>query len=311
MRDIFFDKFFVLSQLDKSRLVISNDFGAPSLDRYRSTLPTQYINAGISEQNIVSLSAGLALSGMRPVIYSIASFITTRSLEQIKIDLCDMNLPVIIVGVGCGYGYSADGPTHHAIEDIGLISSLANIKIYSPSDKKILSELFKDITEQEGPVYLRLDRGIPDLNIWEDCEPTLLSGYRAKLNQGDYAIVTTSYLTKKMIYLQKMLCMEGIKVDLYDVYEINSVKTQSFTQDLGRYKAIFVVEEHVENTGLGSLVSLAISNFGLYIPVFRYGIPMQLAYAYGGRDELLIRSGLDNSTITKKIKSIISNKPGG
>lgn len=307
MRDVFFDKFYDLSKVDRKRIIVSNDFGAPSLDKFRRDISDKYINAGIAEQNIVSISAGMAISGMKPVIYSIASFITARCFEQIKIDLCDMNLPVIIVGVGCGYGYSADGPTHHALEDIGLMSSLPNIKIYSPSDKKLLSQIFSEIVDNNGPVYLRLDRGIVDDEICSDW--SLLNqglGYRAKLSSSQFAVVTTSYMTKKLLALQLELdSANHDNFDLYDLFELNSASTDKFATQLKKYKGVFVVEEHVENTGLGALVHLGLSRLGVAVPVFRYGIPMNVAFAYGNRDFLLKRAGIDNASILEKFKKIV------
>ena len=129
MRDAFFKSLYTIAKNDKSVMLLSNDFGAPSLDIFRKELASQYLNCGISEQNMISVAAGLALSEKKVYIYGILPFVTLRCLEQIKIDLCKMKLPVVIVGVGAGYAYESAGPTHHGIDDIGIMRMLEHLTI--------------------------------------------------------------------------------------------------------------------------------------------------------------------------------------
>ena len=118
MRDAFITRLYRKAKKNPDIIFCSTEFGAPSLDVFRRDLPKQFVNLGISEQNLISVAAGLTLGGKKVFVYTIASFITLRCYEQIKIDLCAMNLPVTIIGVGTCYSYAVDGPTHHATEDI-------------------------------------------------------------------------------------------------------------------------------------------------------------------------------------------------
>lgn len=154
-RDIFFNELFRLAKKDDRIIVISADMGAPSLDQWREELPDQFINVGIAEQNMIAIAAGIALSGKRPYCYVIASFLL-RCYEFIKVDLCLMNLPVVIVGNGVGLGYSESGPTHHTTEDISIMRVLPNMRIASPRDDmvKSLARVY------DSPVYIRLERNM-------------------------------------------------------------------------------------------------------------------------------------------------------
>ena len=153
MRDHFFERLLQIMKMDSKIIIISNDYGAPKLDSIKEKFPSRFINAGITEQNIVSLVAGLASSGFKPIIYSISTFISLRSFEQIKLDISVMKLPVVILSVGAGYAYSADGPTHHAIDDIALINSLINCKIYSPSNNSFLDFFSSKTFNFKGLTY--------------------------------------------------------------------------------------------------------------------------------------------------------------
>ncbi len=154
-RDAFFKSLFELAKKDKRIIVITADCGAPSLDKWREELPCQFINVGIAEQNMIAIAAGLALEGKRPYCYAIAPFATLRCYEFIKVDVCLMNLPVVIVGVGAGLSYNEAGPTHHATEDISIMRALPNMRIASISN----NEQARNIASEIGPLYVRLDRG--------------------------------------------------------------------------------------------------------------------------------------------------------
>ncbi|KKN12794.1 hypothetical protein LCGC14_1012930 [marine sediment metagenome] len=153
-RDTFFNALFEIAKDDKRVIVITADFNAPSLNQWWEKLPCQIINVGIAQQQMIALAAGLALEGKRPYCYAIAPFATLRAYEFIKVDVCLMNLPVVIVGVGAGLSYPEAGPTHHATEDISIMRALPNMKIASVSSNDQIDEVLK----REGPMYVRLDR---------------------------------------------------------------------------------------------------------------------------------------------------------
>ena len=134
MRKSFVKKITELVQRNKNIYLLTGDLGFSVFDEFKIRFPDNYINVGISEANMIGMAAGMAMCGKQVFVYSIIPFITFRCLEQIRNDLCLQNLPVKIIGVGEGLSYGTSGPTHHSIEDIGVMSSLPNLVIISPGD---------------------------------------------------------------------------------------------------------------------------------------------------------------------------------
>ena len=166
-RDVFIDVIYEAALKDKDVFFISADFGAPSLDKFRENLPKQFIHSGISEQHMIDMSAGLALSGKKVYVYAMAPFITLRCLEQIKCSLAMMDLPVTIIAVGVGLGYADAGPTHYLTEDIACMRSIVGLEIYSASDEYTTKFIAKKTLEDPKLRVVRLERH-PLANIYTE-----------------------------------------------------------------------------------------------------------------------------------------------
>ena len=136
-RDAFWDEIYRLAKIDRDIVVISADMGAPSLDKFRTDLPGQFVNTGIAEQNAILIASGLAKEGKKVFVYAIASFLTLNCIEKIRVQNGMMNIPINLVGVGAGFSYPDSGPTHHLIEDIAIMRSIPNITTYCVTDANI------------------------------------------------------------------------------------------------------------------------------------------------------------------------------
>ena len=132
MRDAFFDEIYLESFKNPDLIVITNDMDIFSLRKLKKQRPNQFINVGVAEQNMINIASGLASTGMKVIIYGIAPFVVFRCFEQIKMNICSMNLPVSIVGIGSGVSFAFDGPTHHAIQDISVMNALPEMSILNP-----------------------------------------------------------------------------------------------------------------------------------------------------------------------------------
>ena len=162
----FFSQLEKLGKKDKNVFFITADHGAWALAKFKKNLKNQYLNIGVSEQNMVSVAAGMALNKKKVFIFSITPFVTQRCLEQIKVDICFPNLPVVIVGNGSSLTYAYHGTSHQSIEDVAMMKSLPNLKIMNPADNASSSESVKLAYKSKQPVYIKLDKGFfPDLNI--------------------------------------------------------------------------------------------------------------------------------------------------
>jgi transketolase len=278
MRDFFIDNLRNAAKKDKNILLISNEQGASALDKFRKELDNQFINAGISEQNIISVSAGLASQGKKVFVYSISSFITLRCFEQIKIDLNIMKLPVTILAVGASYSYDTSGPTHHSIDDIAILRTLGNFEIYSPSDNNVLKKIFNETLKSKIPNIVRLDR-FPLKNIGECKEVDIKRGFRVFGKSKKIAIISTGITTQIISNLREELSSEKIEFLNIDIFQIKNFNKRIFKTFLSEVKNVITVEEHTLNGGIGSLVAEFILDNKLNISLTRLGIRDENLYS--------------------------------
>ena len=165
MRSAFVKTLIECARRDPRIILLTGDLGFMALEPFIKEFPKRYINAGVAEANMVGMAAGLASTGKKVFVYSIIPFVTMRCLEQLRNDVCYHNFDVKVVGVGSGYSYSTMGATHHAIEDIGALRSLPNLRIVSPGDPLEVELAVKALVKDNGPAYLRLGkRGEPVLH---------------------------------------------------------------------------------------------------------------------------------------------------
>jgi transketolase len=158
MRKVFIQKLVELAQVDPDIYFIAGDLGYSVIEPFKEKFPERFINAGIAEQNMIGVAAGLALTGKKVFVYSIIPFVTMRCFEQIRVDLCYQNLPVRMVGVGAGFAYGAMGSTHYATEDVAVMRALPNMTVVVPGSNFELLGLVEQVNALSGPVYIRLSK---------------------------------------------------------------------------------------------------------------------------------------------------------
>ncbi len=299
LRDSFISTLREIAKKDKKIILLTNDQGAPALDKYIEELPGQFLNAGISEQNIIATAAGLAITGYKPYVYSINSFIIYRTLENLKIDLCSMNQPVKIFGVGSGYSYPEDGPTHHSTEDIAFTRVLANMDIFNPSDSIMTSKIVKYVNKSKKPTFVRLDRQFCESLKYDNYK--LEDGFRVNKfskTSSKNCILSTGFFLQK---LHKIISNNKKNIHLIDLFRLKNFNNKKLINSLKKYKNIISIEEHSKNFGIGSILSEIISDNNLKISLTRLGLEDHSIFAYGTRDQLLKKNNLDNLAIKKII----------
>ena len=159
MRNTFAKVLLEEAKKNKKLIFLTGDLGFSVFEDFQKECPDQYINAGVAEQNMTGVAAGLAMEGMLPVIYSIVPFVTMRNFEQIRNDICYQNLNVKIVAVGAGFSYGPYGHTHHGLEDIGIMRTLPGLTILCPGDPVEAKLATRAMLKFTGPTYLRLGKG--------------------------------------------------------------------------------------------------------------------------------------------------------
>lgn len=300
LRDVFFDEVQHIIKEDPNFVFLTIDMGANLLEDVRHEFPERCINVGISEQSAVSVAAGLALSGKRVFVYGITSFLVLRSLEQIKLDVCYMDAPVTIAGIGTGFTYGTDGPTHYAIDDIALIGALPGIEIYCPNDKTSVRALTRKAYQLRKPVYLRLEKGIR-----RDIYPADASfdNNMSLLKKGEHLIVATGVMVERALDIASELEKEGISVGVLDVYKLKPLDWQSLDRYTTNIKSIYTIEEHVLHGGLGGIISAYLCDKKMFIPRRQFGVPRKILLDCRNREKMLLLCGVDKKAIIDEIRA--------
>jgi transketolase len=228
---------------------LTGDLGFNALEPLRQKMGERFINAGVAEQNMVSMAAGLAKEALRPWVYSIAPFLYARAFEQIRNDVCLHGMPVILVGNGGGYGYGVMGSTHHAIEDYGALLSLQGMRVYIPAFDCDVSEVVRDLMRADHPAYMRL--GISEQPKWYSPPP--FAPWRHLLPSPGPTIAIAGPLAGGIL---DALHQSGISADVWLASELPILQLPSeFLSSIRRFNYLMVIEEHVRAGGFGQMLA--------------------------------------------------------
>ncbi|MBN2313790.1 MAG: hypothetical protein JXM79_07660 [Sedimentisphaerales bacterium] len=299
IRDAFFDEVFRLASSDKNLIFITADADAFSLRQFKKTLPNQFINVGVAEQNMISVASGLALCGKKVFVYAIIPFVTLRCYEQIKVNVCSMKLPVTIVGAGAGLSFGDDGPTHHAVHDIAVMRVLPEITILNPPDGPSAAACAGIAYESRDPVYIRLDKGT--LPLVYDNPEDVKTGFNVLKPLKNINIVSTGFMTHKVMDVAEELKQHSINVGVVDLLRLKPVDPSSFMELLGESEWLITVEENSIVGGLGTLVGEILCEYGGTIRLKRLALEDKQHFAYGSREWLHHHYGLSVESITRAI----------
>jgi transketolase len=305
LRDAFI-RALTAAAVDDSRVVLlTADLGYRLFDDFAQRCPGRFFNLGVAEANMVSVAAGLALDGKRPFAYSIVPFVTARCAEQIRIDLCEMRLPVTVVGVGGGYAYGPNGPTHHGVDDVGLMRSLPEMTVIAPCDPRETAAAVRAALAHSGPVYLRLGRANDPVLPGTDRPFTL--GTPNLLRPGR----TVAMLTYGAIAAEALRAADALAGHRLDpaVLSVHTLKPLGTLLDhLNDYDAIFVVEEHGPHGGLFDSLSAACAR-SRAARAARYQIcaPDRFHRLTGSAAFLRAASGLDASAIAAAVSQTLEH----
>ena len=300
MRDAFFNSLYEVIEADKNVMVLTADHGAFGLNRIKEDFPDQYLNMGIAEQNMVSVAAGLALSGKIIYIYSIINFVTLRCLEQINIDIASMNLHVNIVGVGAGFTYSTDGPTHHGTQDVAIMSAIPNLSIYNCSDAVNTHAFAKMGYEKEGPKYFRIEKGVVPYLYKKGC--SFEKGI-AKVKEGkDTYIISSGLMIHKAIEAANSLDGNGSEIGVLDLYRIKPINENILIDYLAKTKKLLIVEDNIYSGGLNEKVHSILMNKKMHVNSNVINVTDTFSFFYGQkRDYVESQSSLSVAHIINKL----------
>ena len=292
MRNTFVNLLLQRAKQDERIIFLTGDLGYGVVDQFARELPRQFVNFGINEQTMMSAAAGLASQGFKPYVYSIGNFPTFRCLEQIRNDVCYMNLDVTIIALGAGFAYGAAGYSHHLIEDISAISPLPNIRIFSPADTHQTELVAEKTFSISGPKYVRLGRGGEgnlSLNFSGDT-----FGLSIMKGSSDIAIISTGNILEESINVKSL--RPDLDPTLISCYDLSVIPDFAGRLEFGK---ILSLEEHVLRGGFGSLVQEHLLSFKGEFK--RIGIARIDSHVSGSQEFLRDHYGLSKKKLSEKL----------
>tara|TARA_B100000787_G_scaffold170284_1_gene165695 strand:+ start:14453 stop:15364 length:912 start_codon:yes stop_codon:yes gene_type:complete len=303
MRDKFADVIYEQGKKDKRICAIVADISpAGSILKFRKKFPNRFINCGVAEQSMIGIAAGLALKGMRPFCYTIATFSLYRPFEMIRVDLCYQNLPVTIIGMGAGVIYSTLGGTHHSMEDIAVSSAIPNMTVLAPCDPEEMKLATQwCATKSTGPVYMRLGKKGEPIVTKKSVDKFKIGKIRYITKGDDVAIITYGVIISLAIKLKNNLENKGKSVSLISCHTIKPIDESGVLKMLNKHKKIIIIEEHVPHGGLSSRVKEIAFNNKIQKTIKSFTLKDEFIHFYGSYDQLLEKHGLSLNNILKNI----------
>lgn len=303
MRAAFSEALVRLAKADPNVLLLTGDHGYALFDDFRRECPAQYINAGIAEQNMVGMAAGMSRVGFRPFVYGLSAFIPVRVVEQIKLDIAHDKLPVVLIGDGAGFVYSHLGTSHQSTEDIACVRAIPDLSVYAPADRFEVTACMNLAYQLKAPVYLRMgksDRGDVHTAVLKTNAGSLLQTRSGQA--GEIAFIATGSLVSTAMDIAAKSYPNSSVWSAPFIKPINSKEVVDICERSG---AVVVLEEHSVLGGLGSVITEIASEFAP-VRILRIGVQDRFSHYCGSYEYLLREHGLDRVTIEERIRKFIA-----
>lgn len=300
MKTAFINTLEKLAHANDNIFLLTADLGFDVFDKFKELYQKRFINVGIAESNMIGIAAGLALSGKTVYCYSIIPFLIMRSFERIRIDLCYDNASVKLIGAGSGFSYGLEGMTHHAIEDISIMRSLPGMTIVAPGDVKEVQAVLRASVDHQGPLYIRLGRS-EQSHVYEDI-PELEIGKGIIIYDGnDICIIATGNMLLTAKFVSEKLMKMGLSVRLISMHTIKPLDTELVKMCANNNPAIFTIEEHSINGGLGTAVSESLVEIGYKGLFGKIALPDEYCSYIGKPEYLREKNNLTPKSIVARV----------
>ena len=291
---------------DRAITVLCSDSrGSASLSSFAEEYPEQFVEVGIAEQDLVGIAAGMAACGKKCFAVSPASFLSTRSYEQAKVDCAYSGTNVKLVGISGGVSYGSLGMTHHSAQDIAAMSAIPGMRVYLPSDRFQTEKLFEALLEDDKTAYIRLGRN-PVEDIYEEGKVPFEMNKATWLRKGaDVAIIACGEMVRPALDAAEKLTTQGIECTVIDMYCIKPLDTEAVIKAANSTGLTITVEEHSKFGGLGSMVSQTVAEFCTK-RVINLSLPDEPVIA-GSSQEVFDHYGLNGAGIASVVLNALEN----
>ena len=302
--EIFADTLLTEAKKNSKIIVVTSDSrGSGKLVPFGKELPQQIVEVGIAEQNLVGISAGLSASGKKVFAVSPASFLTARSLEQIKADIAYSDQPVCLVGISAGISYGQLGSTHHSIHDFAVMRCINNMTIVAPADNFEASEVIKQAVNYNHPLYIRYGKK-PMLDIHSN-KTQFQIGKAIIIEEGeDVALIATGETVQRAFLASQILKENNINSTIVSMHTIKPFDSETFLNIAKKSKIIVSIEEHSEFGGLGEQCASLLAQNQINTNFKIIGIPDEYM-VNGSQSDVLDHYNMSPEKIAKITKSLI------
>ena len=305
MRNAFAEALYeAASQDERVCIVVADISPAGSMAKFQQEHPQRFINVGVAEQSMIGICAGLALKGLRPFAYTIATFSLYRPFEMVRDDLCYQNLPVTVVGMGSGIVYSTLGGTHHTQEDIAIASAIPNMQVLTPCDPAETREMTRWCAlENKGPMYLKLGKAGEPMLTERAIDPFAFGKLR-RLRQGrDVCILAHGAIMKMALGIADELQQGGASVSVINVHTIKPLDREGVARALKNHQTAIVIEEHAPHGGLASRVKEIAWDENARCKLHAFTLKDEFIHCYGSHEDLQAAHGLSAQHIMAKLRA--------
>lgn len=304
MRDTFVRTLVQLAKEDKNIELVTGDLGFGVLKPFWEQCPDQFTNAGIAEQNMTSVAAGMALTGKNVFTYSIGNFPTLRCIEQIRNDCAYHHANVKVVCIGGGFVYGSLGMSHQATEDIAILRALPDVVVLAPADLVEAEECTKALAKYDGTAYLRLGRG-GEKRIHDHIDNFQI-GKAIKVHDGEkVAIFSTGAIFEEISITEGILKEKGINPAVYTFPTVKPIDRETILECASKFDVIATCEEHNYIGGFGSAVAEVLAELPQHAKLLRVGLHDAYSVLVGNQHYLREQYGLDGKSIAKQILDVL------
>tara|TARA_Y100000031_G_scaffold156293_1_gene210290 strand:+ start:47 stop:985 length:939 start_codon:yes stop_codon:yes gene_type:complete len=307
MRNSFANTVIELADSFPELVLLAGDIGNRLFDKFKEQYPNRFYNCGVAEAGMTGIAAGLAASGLRPITYTITPFNTARCLEQIRLDVCYPNLPVIFVGTGSGLSYANLGTTHHSMEDIGFLRLLPNMNVVCPADSVEVELALEDAFRLSAPTYIRLGKkGEP---LVHTKKPGFQIGKGLSMREGkDVVLLSIGNMLPVALECADSLEEQNVSAKVISFHTVKPLDTELLRNLFSYYPVLCVLEEHGVAGGCGSaILEWGNQNRIDLRKLYCFGGPDRFLTACGNQEEARQEIGLTTENIIEKITLLLKN----
>jgi transketolase len=309
MRKTCLDQIYQLAKKDERVIFIGSDIGAGTLDNFKCEMPERFFMEGVSESHLVSMMAGLAMSGKVPYMNTIATFMTRRPFEHILLDGGLHHTKIRLIGSGGGVVYGPLGPTHLALEDIAIMRTIPGMAVIAPCDAEEMKRLMPQTLDWDGPIYIRLGKGGD--KVVSQPELSFKIGEPLLMREGkDAMIVSTGVTTQLALEAAELLKAGGVSAGVLHMHTLKPVVADMVIAAIAPVRAVVTVEEHTLVGGLGSIIAeiMAETKFNTAKSFGRIGFPDVFPHTYGSQAELMAMYGITPIAVADLVRLKMNEK---